>query len=212
MERRKQIRHLVRVLRTDSAAVTRQGHRAVNGAGINIEKTQCLGGLARQGALSGPRGSVNGDADLFHEMLSSSFPSSQMSCGPGNLQIKAAGIGIHIYNFTGKIEPGALLGLHGGGIDLRNFNPTAGDNGLLYRPRAGDRDIKAFDRLQQSAALSLSNIMHFGFRRNAGALHYQRYHQPGQQRAQGVGKAPVMVLLKVPQNALVQLLLIQRGF
>lgn len=64
--------------------------------------------------------------------------SRQTAGGPGDLQIKAAGIGVGIQQFSREIQIFNKLGLHGFGVYLPHLHPAGGDDGILHRTRPGD--------------------------------------------------------------------------
>ena len=50
--------------------------------------------------------------------------------GKGNAKVIAAGVGVHIQHFPGKIQPGAQPAFHGFGVHLFCVHPAAGDDGM----------------------------------------------------------------------------------
>ena len=54
-----------------------------------------------------------------------------ISCGPGSLQIEAAGDGIDVEHFSGKEEVRAQLALQGMQVDVAEADAAAGNKLLL---------------------------------------------------------------------------------
>ena len=76
----------------------------------------------------------------FGSVLSSRIPGS-----PGDLQVKTAGVGIAVDNFSGKIQAGNQLGLHGFRVNFRNLDTAGGNNGFRHRAFSSNIQGKVFD-------------------------------------------------------------------
>lgn len=76
----------------------------------------------------------------------STVKACQVSCGKGNLQVEAAGIGIHIYNFAGKEKPFYQPGFHGAGINFLNRHAAGSNDSLFNRPEAFNVKLQPFKK------------------------------------------------------------------
>ena len=65
--------------------------------------------------------------------------------GKGDLQIKAAGIAVHIQQLAGKVKAGDEFGFHRFWVDLRDVHPACGDDRLLNGSEGNRCDGHGFD-------------------------------------------------------------------
>ena len=100
------------VCRIDPLVQHIAGNGPVDGAGVHIEVAQRRGGFPGQRTLPGTGGAVYGNADGIHEnslscqrsvFAAGSGNAGSTAGGPGDLEIEAAGVGVHIQNFACKV-------------------------------------------------------------------------------------------------------------
>ena len=135
-----------------------------------------------------------------------------MAGGPRDLQVESAGIRVHVQYLAGKIQTGNQLGLHSVGFHFAHFYTAGGNDGLCHRPHAGHADLKVLQKLHQCPALLLSDRIGLQCSRNLQAPQYNRRHTVRHETAQQIFKIPVGIFTDIPQDAGVQLLLVQRRF
>ena len=110
----------------------------------------------------------------FGSVLSSRIPGS-----PGDLQVKAAGIGVQIEHLSGKVQPRHELGTHGARVDLLERHAAGGNDGLVNGPRAGDRHRKMLEQLHELMPLLARDGVDLRILRDAGQTHEHRDHIAG---------------------------------
>ena len=119
----------------------------------------------------------------------------------GNLQVKAAGIAVHVQHLAGKVKAGYLFGFHGFGGNLLYLYAAAGYNRLLNGSEAFGGKGKGFDGFPQPLALLPGNLVYLCFPGDAAAAYYNGNHFAGQQQGKGIYKSFVLELGKIPQKA-----------
>ena len=97
------------------------------------------------------------------------------------------------------------------GVHLRRFDPAGGDDGLPDGPGTGYVDAQPFQGLQQLPPLDFGDGIGLQVSRDTGELQQYRHHQPGYQSLQHMAEILVGLLAQVPQQAIVQLFLVQGG-
>ena len=106
----------------------------------------------------------------------------------GDLQIVAAGISVHIQQFSGEVQISALFGFHGLWRDLGNRHAACGDDRFLDRAEALGGNREALDNRNQLHALFLGDLVDLLFRRDAAELYNHRDHLSRQQQRQRILK------------------------
>ena len=130
---------------------------------------------------------------------------------PGDLQVKAPGIGVQIQNLSGKVQSGAFLRLHGFGVHLRDLYAPVGDDGLLHRALPCHGEFQVLEGIKQPPALFLGDLMHRGAGGNFRPVEDQRHHVLWQQAADALIYRFILLFGKIPEQPGVQLLFVQCG-
>ena len=125
----------------------------------------------------------------------------------GDLQIVAAGISVHIQQFSGEVQISALFGFHGLWRALGNRHAACGDDRFLDRAEALGGNREALDNRNQLHALFLGDLVDLLFRRDAAELYNHRDHLSRQQQRQRIAESLVLELLEIPQQTGIQLFL-----
>ena len=73
----------------------------------------------------------------------------QGTCGPGDLQVESACMGVDVDHFTGEEEIGDQLAAHGAGLDLLYADAAAGDHRFVERPWCFDGQGQGFEHVQE---------------------------------------------------------------
>ena len=143
---------------------------------------------------------------LFCIGLFRSAQACQTACAPGDLQVKAAGPGVQIQDFSGHIEAFDNFRFHGGRIDLRGPDAAPCDNGFPEASGPGGRHGNLLDQDGQFPDGGLPDCLH----RSVFSQPGQQCHLLGQsgreQRPQGIGKFFSRRGGKFPLQPLLQLL------
>ena len=69
--------------------------------------------------------------------------------GPCNLQVVAAGAGIHIQHFARKIQAGAQLALHGFGVNLFGIHAASRNHRVLQIAQFADGHLPVLAQVYQ---------------------------------------------------------------
>ena len=211
------------ILGVHALAQGEQTDGAIHGAGVHIQIAQLLCQALGKSRFSRPGGAVDGNRDhvfsyfLLFILCKAAPPLMLQICGkrlsgtPGNLQVVAAGVGVHVQHFAGKVKAGAELGLHGFRIHLLHIHAAGGDHRVGKVAPLSNGHLPVLDKPHQLPLLLLGDLIGPGGRVHAPALNHHRLHAGGQQLHQRALCALVGQQGKIVGDPLVQLLLIQSG-
>ena len=138
--------------------------------------------------------------------------SCKAACGPGDLEIEAARLGIHIQYLPGGIEAGDPAGFHCRRVDLLYTDPAPGDNGfpVTAGPCDGDRDFLDERRQLFDFRFCKGGSPAVGLKSGQLGDHFRKSCR--KQRPHRAGKVAVRRLQKLPAQAFLQLFPGKSGF
>ena len=135
-----------------------------------------------------------------------------MTGGKGDLQIEAAGQGVHVQKLAGGVQTVNFLAFHGGGVDLLHADAAPGDHGFAQRPGSVHGKGQLLAGLNQPGALLPGDLAGGRVSGNAAERGHLLRQTGGIQRGQKGVQLPLAGSVQLPQKPRVQLFGSQAGF